>query len=88
MNTTQCKDVRSNNMMGNQPVDYGYLNMDTEEFVPSYSDLMEQMSPGCFMRSASNHYGQVLYAAGRRDFSVCEMMIKCRRLTGVLRGND
>jgi hypothetical protein len=63
------------------PIDYRYLNMDTNQFVPNYQELIKQVGPGAILRAASNELGQVLYAAGQTAFSQSSMVLTCRRLT-------
>lgn len=62
-------------------IDYRYFNMDTKRFVPGYQDLVQQVGPGATMRCVTNNVGQVLYAAGQREFSQCCMILTCRRLS-------
>jgi len=70
---------------GDTPIDYRYLDMDKREFVHSYAALLERLNRGATLRAVTNTVGQCLYAGGNKSFSQCEMLIACRRLTGILR---
>ena len=69
---------------GTDKVDYRYLNMDSGELVDSQEDLTEEVGKGGLMRAIPNLHGQVLIAAGQRNFSEFEAKFKCRKLTGMI----
>lgn len=66
------------------PIDYRFLNIDTEEFVSSQEELERQLGAHCLLRAIPNwEYNQVLIAGGRRDFSKSAAIITSRRISGV-----
>ena len=72
--------------MPEDKIDYRYLNMDTNCFADNQSALIEQLGPGALIRALPNYkYGQFLIAAGHKSFSEMEAMLRCRRLTGIIR---
>ena len=64
-------------------VDYRYLNLDTKKFVNTQEELIKQIPQG-HVKAIPNIHGQVLMAASKSDFTECEAIIKCKRLTGML----
>lgn len=69
------------------PIDYRFLNIDTEEFVPSQEELEKQLwsNGGSYLLRAIPNwkYNQVLFAGGRKDFSESTATIISRRISGV-----
>jgi len=73
----------------NKLLDYGYLNLDTREFVSSQTELVEQIGKGGNIQSfPSKDYSQILIAASKRSFTRCEAIITCQKLTGMYKGKQ
>ena len=67
------------------PIAYGYLNLDEKKFYPSQLELVESIGKRGFLRSVFNNHGQVLIAGAYKDFSRCYAIITCKRITGMLK---
>ncbi len=76
-----------NNENYDVPIDYRYLNLDNKTFYPSQVELTDSMGKKGFLKSFDNgpELNQVLIAGSQREFTQCEAILTCRKLTGVLR---
>lgn len=65
----------------NTPIDYRYLNLDTQEFVSNLESLLEQFGSGATLRTFMHvPSGQILYAASASSFEECLVRLVCRRI--------
>lgn len=67
-------------------IEYRYLNIDTEQFVSSQSELALQVGPGSLLRAipADLKFNQVLIVGGKREYTEREAVYICRKLSGLL----
>lgn len=69
------------------PIDYRYLNIDTQIFVKSLAVLTKQIGVSGEVRAIPNYnHSQVVVAASKNHFTETAAIILCRRLSGVKRG--
>ena len=66
-------------------IEYKFLNMDTSKFVSSQQELEQQTTGGTIRAIPNWNHGQVLYAAGRKYFDEHDAIIRCRRLSGLIK---
>ncbi len=70
----------------NTPIDYRYLNMDTERFTDSNEMLIVELGVGALIKSfpSSPEYNQVLIAGGQKPFSDFSAIFLCKQLSGLI----
>jgi hypothetical protein len=73
-------------MNPNTPIDYRYLNMDTEMFCESNEILIEEIGVGALIKAfpSSPEYNQVLIAGGQKPFSDFSAIFLCKQISGLI----
>ena len=65
------------------PIEYRYLNMDTEKFVETQEELSRDCVGGIIRAVPNYKHNQVLIAASCREFTEMTAILLCRKVSGL-----